>query len=481
MLDSISQALVSPNKAESKTRPTGGNAESSEAFLVARDSFSTSEDASHGDALRQQATRLLSSAPAERAAVTPDQEIQNIQRSARMLLDRNGLDADIFGNKANTKSAFETQSQKLLANFQRVTDAATLSEIKHYKQTVEEGIKSGLLSRDEVTATYQQINKLLKTSSPFLNDAQRADVAGGILFHTAQGRIDQGFHRTGHVSALQNIAFSERPSLAAEMITTAALTGEWRARDGKVIKMPKDSMTPGWEELFFPPVDGWRTHASQIFQVVALNDIGMRENDPKHFVHKPTPEGGYRHMLTMKHLPWSEYWMPNGAEVWRDTRGREMPFNGVSGRQIQEASKRLFGDKYETIAYRSPYEAVSHPWTSDKNDYKSTSLVETESGLRQKLIHLKDSGRLPAIVAVNSDALPSEGPKAFEQKLLNASRLVTRPFKSAHEAIDAKLGIANHAVTVVNYDPKTDRVFFKDSRGKERADWIAVRDLWKAL
>ncbi len=49
--------------------------------------------------------------------------------------------------------------------------------------------------------------------------------------------------------------------------------------------------------------------------------------------------------------------MPNGNEVWRDAAGRETAFGGLSGRQIKEESVRLFGDKFETIAYKSPYES----------------------------------------------------------------------------------------------------------------------------
>jgi hypothetical protein len=405
-----------------------------------RDSFSTnSQDNSNGDSLRQQADRLLSSA------------------------------------------AESNESQNLLGNFQKVLDEGTLNELKKYKETVEERVNSKLLSRDEVTATYKEINKLLTTSSPFMNEEQRVNVAGGILFHVAEGRIDQGFHKTSHVSALQNIAFSERPSLAAEMITTAALTGQWTAKDGKVVSIDKDSLKPGWEEMIFPPADGWRSHASQIFQVVALNEIGMREKEPVQFVNNPPPAGGHRHTLGMRMLPFSEYWMPHGIEVWRDSKGRESAFTGLSGRQIQEASSRLFNDKLETIAFKSPYEAISHPWSFDKNAYKSTTLVETESSLRQKLTQLKDSGRLPAIVAVNSDALPDNRPKSSQEKSYDTVRLLTRPFKSAHEAFDAKLGIANHAVTVTFYDRGTDSVRYKDSRGMHSDGWISVRDLWKAL
>jgi hypothetical protein len=84
-------------------------------------------------------------------------------------------------------------------------------------------------------------------------------------------------------------------------------------------------------------------------------------------------------------------------------------------------------------------------------------------------------------VAVNGDALPNNRPKLSQEKFLDTARLVTRPFKSAHEAIDAKLGIANHAVTVTFYDPTTDSVRYKDSRGMHSDGWISVRDLWKAL
>ncbi len=258
-----SNAIALPHTDKGKTSGV-----SFENLLDESESPAHSSEARVEDALRMQASRLLSSAPVERESA----------------FGKPGVYADY-------RPAPDSEGRNLMHSFSKLGTDQQKVFATQWKLECEKRVQSGELSRQELTDTYRQVGKLLNSPSNFLSDSERVNVAAGILYHTGHGRIDQGVHSTCNVNVLQNIAFMEKPSVAAEMIATAALEGTWTAGDGKTIKIPKDSMTPGWEERKFPPEDFLRTHASQIFQVVALNDVGQREKVPTEFVQKPAEIG----------------------------------------------------------------------------------------------------------------------------------------------------------------------------------------------
>jgi hypothetical protein len=389
------------------------------------------------------------------------------------------IQAKFETGKSGSSRGYETQKQLLLDNISKIGDESLRVHAALSMRNSQARVGNESLSRQELTGVFSEVNKLMMTDSPYMSAKERTSVAVGILHHTGEGRIDQGVHSTCNVTVLQNIAFDQRPSLAAEMITTAALNGEWKAGDGKVIKIPKDSMKPGWEEEIFPPKDGLRSHASQIFQVVALNDVGQREKEPLEYVQKPQPVTSLFYALGQQFLPASEYWMPNGYEVWRDGKGQETQFAGLTGRQIQEESKRLFGDKFETISYKSPYEWLSHPWSGSEDDYKHNKMVESEEGLRQTLAQLDSEKKMPVVVAVNGEMVM----KGYDtsEYIAYGVRALIRPIKTLHEYIDSKLGVANHVVTVTKFDKANDRVYVKNSWGSTQDGWVSVKELWKAV
>ncbi|MBA3859583.1 MAG: hypothetical protein C0507_21975 [Cyanobacteria bacterium PR.3.49] len=416
------------------------------------------------------------SLPAQRLMADTNAEPQDrLRMQADQLLTTAGSSTKAAG--AELSSIQESIIAKTEAPGQAET-ARRLAEA--WREQIENRIASGELSRQEVADTMKHAQRLISNDSKFLTRDQRGNVAAGILYHMGHGRIDQGMHATCNVTVLQNIAFMDKPSIAAEMITSAALEGKWTAPDGKVITIPEDSMTPGMEESVFPPVDGLRTHASQIFQVVALNDVGQREKEPKEFVQKPAGPASMFHTLASHLLPASEYWMPNGYEVWRDSSAKETAFMGLTGKQIQEESQRLFGDKYETISYRSPWESWKYPFSSKAEDYKLTKMVESEDGLRTTISDLDKSGKLPVVVAVDGDNVLLSSTGVIDN-IIYGLRSSFRPLRTASEFIDSQLGIANHVVTVTKYDAASDRVFIENSWGKDQDGWMSVRDLWKAV
>src|ERR1700733_7259506 len=90
----------------------------------------------------------------------------------------------------------------------------------------------------EVDATYYQISRLLDATTGAIPQTDRIDVAMQILLDAAQpDAVGQGDHNTCTVAGLETREFARTPSRAAEVVATAALTGQWSTPDGKQIKL----------------------------------------------------------------------------------------------------------------------------------------------------------------------------------------------------------------------------------------------------
>jgi hypothetical protein len=132
----------------------------------------------------------------------------------------------------------------------------------------------------EVDGTYRQISRLLDATSGAIPEAERIDVAVQILSHAAQPNdVGQGQHELCAVAGLETREYSRSPSKAAEVVATAALTGQWTAPDGKPIKLDPRGLVPGSEEAGFLNGIG-RDEASQLFQLAITNDITQRLEEP---------------------------------------------------------------------------------------------------------------------------------------------------------------------------------------------------------
>jgi hypothetical protein len=383
----------------------------------------------------------------------------------------------------------DAQRRALAANFAQFGDKKHQEYAVLWMNKAEQKVANGELSAQELGRSYEQINRLLTTDSRYLTKDERTTLGAEILYHMSTPRTDQGLHQTCNVTVLENIAFDKNPSMAAKIIADAALTATLTGADGKQIKLPPESLKPGWEErTFFPPEDILRTHASQLFQVALLNDVGQRDKqNPIDFVQKPEGDGSIFFKLAAA-LPFSEYWMPTGYDVWRDRKsGEEADFGGLSPGQIADESKRLFGNKYETLEYQSPYIKYSHPWgwfqarNLDWNGiygYGESKKMDSENTLRKTLANLKSEDRLPVIVGVNAHNSNIDRDGISWVGVLTTA---LRPVRTLHDYIDMKLGLSNHVVTIKKYDPQRDRVYVSNSMGKDQDGWISVGDLWNAM
>ncbi len=127
------------------------------------------------------------------------------------------------------------------------------------------------LSPEEITKTYKETERLLSaTGDNPLKPEDRVKIAEQTMSQCATPKsIDQGQHETCNMTTVESMMYTKNPSEAMKLVTDVATTGEYTAKDGTKVKI--DPKAADAEAKANPPDDGARSHASQIFQVAAVN------------------------------------------------------------------------------------------------------------------------------------------------------------------------------------------------------------------
>lgn len=124
----------------------------------------------------------------------------------------------------------------------------------------------------EAVATYGQIRRLLEppVGSSVATSKERATLARQILMQAAEpDTICQGHHNTCTVASLESVVYSKHPSKAAEMLVDLALSGQFTAPDGAVLKL--DPHPRDYIQRFDLTSAHERTYASELFQLAIVN------------------------------------------------------------------------------------------------------------------------------------------------------------------------------------------------------------------
>ena len=271
-----------------------------------------------------------------------------------------------------------------------------------------------------------------------------------IVYHAGYpgNHMDQGSHPTCSVAVLEKEVFSKNPAEAADMIVSAATKMKWVDPHNKTITIDNpDSLKPGSEEQKWPPEDGIRTYDSQLFQLVALNDVGQHESIPKYYDDAVT----YAFAPFGLHWPWK-----TRQQYWVDATTGKSPgaFEGLETSAVEQEAERLLAKTRQVVSI-----------ASDDPDDANVAHVATTSDLRKVLFKIKQDKDFPIMVAVNADNYAI----GDEPKVLSY--------------IDSLLGniIPNHVITVENYDSQTDRVAIRNQWGKDFNRVISTHDLFFAM
>jgi hypothetical protein len=312
--------------------------------------------------------------------------------------------------------------------------AARQADFKKDMAEFEERAAKNHLSPEEVTKTYQQISKMLNASEAVVSNTNRAILAESLIHQCAHpDTTEQGLHNTCNVTCVAENTLVKNPSKAAEMAATTAIDGKWTAPDGKVINIDRNSLIPGAEEKKYPPADsGDRTFATQVLNLVMVNDALQRRNPQQSYVQ------GEQHRSKHSFDTGERIRDANGNEV-KDSANKPIGGPDVTDHEIAQESRRLNGNDTHFVGVHDGLSSVDS--------------VYNENQLKHRLSQFQQQGQLPIILGVDGCHWPIAG--------------VERP------------GYGGHVVTVDGYDQKTGKIHITNQWGKKCNRWVTIGDLYE--
>ena len=105
-------------------------------------------------------------------------------------------------------------------------------------------------------------------------------------------RIDQGFHNTCNVTAISKVLLANDPAAYAEMLSSTALNSYYQSPDGKRISIDAQSLQPDHESASGETINAKRNDATQIFDLVAINNYWQRRVPPFSYVQRQSTGAG---------------------------------------------------------------------------------------------------------------------------------------------------------------------------------------------
>jgi len=271
----------------------------------------------------------------------------------------------------------DTSNHTLLKTLERNADAF---ESRAHDQ--------GLSSVQQVD-TFIDVDHLLAAHTALINKTQRIKVAEEIISQAANPYIiSQGEHNTCTVTTLEERTFTLLPSEAAGLIVSASLYGHWTAPDGEYITLKASSFLPGPEESQYPVPALDRSYASEIFQVVVIDGLGLLPNPP---VYTGTPQPQNPPVYFEQLQP--QLAIGDTGEYWVNKQGHVVGiFAGLSNADIVTAAHVLFNLDTGFII-----------GNAGLNDPITINRVSSASQLSAILQRFSTANELPAVLLVRGD------------------------------------------------------------------------------
>jgi inhibitor of KinA sporulation pathway (predicted exonuclease) len=274
----------------------------------------------------------------------------------------------------------------------RLTDMA-----KSYEQQGMSHEEAQIRALKEAQKTYEQVNRLIEAKdNPNLpvTQQQRVTLAEQTMQHAASPTaIDQGQHRTCAVNSVESRMYTSTPSEAARMVADLATTGEYTTtKDNVKVTLNKDDLKPDAEAAKAGKVDGSRDHASQLFQIGAVNvwyaghEPNLRYEQRKIDPTLTPPDTGERIVDYSSNPPEEK----RPGFFARLTGTKEDAYNQprMTAEKIVYVGDQIEGGK-------------SHDWQLERG-----TNVKSYEELESKLKDAKEHGKLPLVVTVHTGNEP---------------------------------------------------------------------------
>lgn len=336
-----------------------------------------------------------------------------------------------------------------------------LENLDHFSKRA----KNDALPSQEYGNTVQEIQKLLKSNYGVVDLNNRILAAHGIMANAAfPDRVRQGPHPTCAVATIEHILYTKCPATVANMVSSAACDGKWLSKQNKEIALPQESLMPGYYEKKFPSDN--RSYASQLAQIVLLNDMGQNSVPPiKYLQSKKLFQWGWNSDMLCE----EDYWL------FTDGTQRDFgdPGEGIlsksGGPRAIAASDELFrvtGQRNGAIENKhfDPDDPI--PGNCRPAEIADENLldVRTSLDLMTALQNLKTNCKLPIIAIVDDTA-------------------IQQAFTGSAESMEPEA--LNHAVTVDDYAAQEQgqpaMVLIHNQKSPKLNGWISVETLAKTM
>lgn len=312
----------------------------------------------------------------------------------------------------------------------KIPGAARQNDFLSYMATFEKRAQNGGLTNLEVSKTYDQLGRLLNANNGKIPEQDRILAAESFALHMADPKtVDQGQHNTCNVTTIAKRNMFRNPSLMAELVATACITGTWTAPDGKRIELDAGTMLPGAEEMWLPPTEPDRTYATQIMDVVLANDVLQRRMPPEFYYQAPLCGIGKETGERVKYA--------DGSII-------KLYAPGIYVTELGEEGTRLNKDKDFLIVHKS---------TTDQPPLVHISTVDE---LKNVLVKQKNANQLPLIIQVDVNDTLFDG-----------------------VGDDKKSGLW-HVLLIDDFDSATGQVHVLNQWGRWQDKSVAIDDLYRS-
>jgi hypothetical protein len=253
-------------------------------------------------------------------------------------------------------------------------------------------------AHEELRKTYANISSLLEAKDnpkvP-LDGTKRAEIAEQVMRNAASPTlIDQGFHNTCNVAAVEVRSYARHPAAATQLVVDMATKGEYITKSGTHVTINRDAFQVHETDpygKYNPPLPLGRGLASQIFEVTAVNIHYAKNNPNIHYEQvaadpTATPPHNGEQLV--------DY---SGAKPKPVLGDDKLPIHSpaLNGEQIADVSNEITGDQPKAGYIR---------W--DKHPGNKVETISDEASFIKVLAEAKAKGELPVTIEVHTGNEP---------------------------------------------------------------------------
>ncbi|MBY0547616.1 MAG: hypothetical protein K2W95_10005 [Candidatus Obscuribacterales bacterium] len=368
---------------------------------------------------------------------------------------------------ADTQTALECLEQSATRQITNQTEREQFQrDLTAFRSLVGRG-----LSETEFRATVRTITELMNAENSEGSQPQERRILGArALMHNLgyQGTLGQ-IGGTCGAASIERILCQTKPSLVAEMVSSALRFGQWTGADGRTINIPAGNLVPERPQLSVPPArgEGLSSHpcsyASQVFLSTMVNEIGQHLNPP----------------LVYERRGETEEWVsPDGSRVnfvatgSNGVQGERSLTGGLPSAVVVTALRRITGED-SRILLNPNYDIDRVPTAAQPVEGISADGLERVTSLQElqtTLARLRTENRFPLVVSISSSACSDaiyfdpRFPQDRRPDMTNSRR------------------VPDHFVTIHAYTPGTPgTVQLRNSWGTEYNATVPVDFLFRAL